>query len=184
MKSCAVTGHRPTRFKFKYKEDYTLCKKIKKAMREQFMRLYDEDGVRRVYVGGSLGVDLWAGEIVLRLKEMPGYEEIELAVVLPFPAHEQKWDERSQKRLEFLIRHSVECLIIGERDCRDSYVKRNCYMVDQAEYLLAIYDNDRGRHADPIQAVKYAENLGRKIILIHPDTAIVSEINRNNKSSF
>ena len=28
--TCAITGHRPSRFKFKYAEDYSLCKKIKK----------------------------------------------------------------------------------------------------------------------------------------------------------
>ena len=60
--ACAVTGHRPSRFKFKYSEDYSLCKKIKRAMLEQFKRLYDEQGVRRYYVGGALGVDMWAGE--------------------------------------------------------------------------------------------------------------------------
>ncbi len=24
--ACAITGHRPTRFRFKYNEDYSLCK--------------------------------------------------------------------------------------------------------------------------------------------------------------
>lgn len=82
--ACAVTGHRPSRFKFKYSEDYSLCKKIKRAMLEQFKRLYDEQGVRQYYVGGALGVDMWAGELILRLKEQPGYGDIELVVVLPF----------------------------------------------------------------------------------------------------
>ena len=92
--ACAVTGHRPSRFKFKYSEDYSLCKKIKRAMLEQFKRLYDEHGVRRYYVGGALGVDMWAGELILRLKEQPGYGDIELVVVLPFEGHDSKWDER------------------------------------------------------------------------------------------
>ena len=39
---CAITGHRPSRFKFKYSEDYTLCKKIKANMLEVFRKLYDE----------------------------------------------------------------------------------------------------------------------------------------------
>ena len=86
--ACAVTGHRPSRFKFKYSEDYSLCKKIKRAMLEQFKRLYDEQGVRRYYVGGALGVDMWAGELILRLKEQPGYGDIELVVVLPFEGHD------------------------------------------------------------------------------------------------
>ena len=70
--SCAVTGHRPSRFKFKYAEDYSLCKKIKKTMREVFQKLHDEESVRRFYVGGALGVDMWAAEEILRLKEQPG----------------------------------------------------------------------------------------------------------------
>lgn len=108
--ACAVTGHRPSRFKFKYSEDYSLCKKIKRAMFEQFKRLYDEQGVRRYYVGGALGVDMWAGELILRLKEQPGYGDIELVVVLPFEGHDAKWDERSKRRMDFLLRMCSECV--------------------------------------------------------------------------
>lgn len=173
-KACAVTGHRPTRFKFKYQEEYSLCKKIKKGIMEQLRWLHDERDVRRIYIGGTLGVDLWTGEIALRLKETPGYEEIELAIVLPFPGHDAKWDDRSRKRLQFLIQHSAECFTIGEQNCQDSYIKRNRYMVNHADYLLAIYDNDRNTPSDPIQAVRYAEKKKKEIILIHPDTAQVS----------
>lgn len=73
-KSCAVTGPKPTRFKFGYKEDYSLCKKIKKAMLEQFKRLYHEKGVRRFYIGGAMGVHIWAGELVLQLRGQPSPE--------------------------------------------------------------------------------------------------------------
>ena len=60
-------------------------------MHDQFIVLY-EKGVRRFLVGGSLGVDQWAGEIILRLKEQPEYSDIELVVVLPFPGHDTQWD--------------------------------------------------------------------------------------------
>ena len=52
--ACTIIGHKPTRFKFKYKESYSLCKKIKNAMTEQF-KLLHAMGVRRFYVSG-----LWA----------------------------------------------------------------------------------------------------------------------------
>ena len=45
MKACTVAGPKPTRFKFGYKEDNSLCKKIKKAMLRQFRRLYSRKGV-------------------------------------------------------------------------------------------------------------------------------------------
>ena len=60
MESCAVAGPKPTRFKFGYKEDNSLCRKIKKAMLQQFRRLYRKKGVQRFYIGGAIGVNLWA----------------------------------------------------------------------------------------------------------------------------
>ncbi len=56
MKSCAITGHRPVRFKWKYKENDPRCKRLKRKIQEQLIQLY-EQGVRRFYVGGALGVD-------------------------------------------------------------------------------------------------------------------------------
>jgi uncharacterized phage-like protein YoqJ len=54
--TCAITGHRPTRFKFKYNENNNGCKRLKKRLRDQFIDLYGQ-GVRRFYLGGALGVD-------------------------------------------------------------------------------------------------------------------------------
>lgn len=171
--ACAVTGHRPSRFKFKYSEDYSLCKKIKRAMFEQFKKLYDEQGVRRYYVGGALGVDMWAGELILRLKEQPGYGDIELVVVLPFEGHDAKWDERSKRRMNFLLRMCSDCVIVGKEDCRESYIKRNCYMMDRANILVAVYDNDRSIRSGVGMAVNYAKKKELDIIYIHPDTVSV-----------
>ncbi len=67
MKTCAITGHRPTRFRFKYNESYAGCKRLKKRLRGQFTLLYGQ-GVRRFLVGGALGVDMWSREILLELK--------------------------------------------------------------------------------------------------------------------
>lgn len=44
-----LLAHRPTRFKFKYNENDSRCKRLKKRLREQFALLYDK-GVRRFYV--------------------------------------------------------------------------------------------------------------------------------------
>ena len=39
MYACAITGHRPNRFKFKYNEDDSRCKRLKKCLKEQFIEL-------------------------------------------------------------------------------------------------------------------------------------------------
>lgn len=137
------------------------------------MALYRQ-GVRRFYVGGCLGVDQWAGEILLRLKEQPNFSEIELVVVAPFPNHDKNWDEKSRGRLRFLISHSAEHLIIGQDDRRESFVARNQYMLDHADVLLAVYDNDRTVRNGVGQVVVSAEKRGLPVIFIHPDKGIIS----------
>ena len=71
--------------------------------------------------------------------------------------------------MDFLRRHSESCIIMGQQDCRESYLRRNCYMVDHAEYLIAVSDNAGG--LGPLRIVAYAKKKKRKIIFIHPDTA-------------
>ena len=176
MESCAVAGPKPTRFKFGYKEDNSLCRKIKKAMLRQFRRLYRKRGVRRFYIGGAIGVNLWAGELLLKLKEEPGYEDLELAVILPFPGHDAKWDVRSRKRLEYLVRHSVEHLTAGTEDCRESYISQNRYLVDHAQCLVAVGEEHREQETESFQVTTYAREKGLEIIYIHPDTAEVTDV--------
>ena len=176
MESCAVAGPKPTRFKFGYKEDNSLCRKIKKAMLRQFRRLYRKRGVRRFYIGGAIGVNLWAGELLLKLKEEPGYEDLELVVVLPFPGHDAKWDVRSRKRLEYLVRHSVEHLTTGTEDCRESYISQNRYLVDHAQYLVAVSEEHRAQETGSFQVTAYAREKGLEIIYINPDTVEVTDV--------
>lgn len=99
---------------------------------------------------------MWAAEQILRLKEQPGYEDIELVVALPFVGHDAKWDQRSKRRMEFILQHCSKKEVIGNEDCRESYVKRNCYMVDQANYLVAVYDDVRNLRSGTMQCVRYA----------------------------
>lgn len=40
--ACAITGHRPSRFCFRYDENHPLCKRIKERLLEQFRMLHDE----------------------------------------------------------------------------------------------------------------------------------------------
>lgn len=82
--SCAVIGQHPTRFKFKYNEYMTSCKRIKKRMRAVFVSLYQR-GVRCFFVGGALGVDMWAGEILLDMQRPGRISGIGCCDGLPLP---------------------------------------------------------------------------------------------------
>ena len=47
-------------------------------------------------------------------------------------------------------------------------------MVDHADCLLAVYDNNCSIRSGTGMTVNYAKKKGASIILIHPDAAIVS----------
>ena len=144
-------------------------------MQEQFTLLY-EQGVRRFFIGGALGVDMWAGEILLQMQAQPEFDGIELIIALPFEGHDAKWDARSKNRLQFLMDHSTETVVVGKAAEPPAvcYKRRNYYMVDRANYLLAVYDNDRSIRSGTGMTVNYAHKKEVTIIYIHPDTGTVS----------
>ena len=170
---CAITGHRPTRFK--YNENNNGCRRLKRRLKDQLVSLY-EQGVRRFYIGGALGVDMWSGELLLELKEQPEYSEIELVLALPYSGHDAGWDKRSRYRLSVLRQHSAEVLVVGstENPPAVNYKLRNQYMVDHADCLLAVYDNERNLRSGTMQTVNYARKKKLPITLIHPDSAAIS----------
>lgn len=172
-RSCAIIGQRPTRFKFGYKEKNAGCKRLKKRLRDQFSSLYGQ-GVRKFYTGGCIGVDQWAGEILLQLKEQPGFSDIELAIIEPFPGHDAQWDEWHRSRQRFLLSHCTEHITAGTTPQRQCFITRNRYMIDHADVLVAVYDNDRTVHSGTGQTVLYAERQERPVVFIHPDTGIIS----------
>ncbi len=110
------------------------------------------------------------------MKEQPEYEDIELVVALPFEGHDAEWDSQSRSRLQFLITHSTETVVIGTKAESPAacYKKRNYYMVDNADCLLAVYDNARAIRSGTGMTVNYAKSRSLPITLIHPDTGAVS----------
>lgn len=99
-------------------------------------------------------------------------------MILPFPGHDAKWDVRSGKRLEYLIQHSTEHLTASTEDCQESYISQNRYLVDHAQYLVAVSEEHREQETGSFQVTAYAREKGLEIIYIHPDTAEATDVPR------
>jgi len=179
-KACAIVGCRPTRFKWKYNENNNGCKRLKRRVKAQLIILY-EQGVRRFYLGGYLGLDLWAGELLLELKEQPEYGDIELVLALPYAGHDADWDKRSRYRLSVLRQRSAEVVVVGttENPPAINYKLRNQYMVDHADFLLVVDDDDQEQSSGTARTLNYARKKKLPITLIHPDSAAVTYENQS-----
>ncbi len=165
--SCAFTGHRPTRFVFKYDETHAACIELKQTITKQIERLYNR-GIRKFYTGCALGVDMWAGEAVLSLKKQ--YRDMELYCAVPFKGQEASWTPEQQKRYHKLLKESKDIIILQEAYTKECYFERNRFLVDHADVLLAVYDGEANKRSGTGYTVNYAKKSGKPILLINPDT--------------
>ena len=101
-------------------------------------------------------MDMWAGEQLLTLRAQTGYEDIKIIVVVPFIGYDSKWPDQSKHRLKKLIQNSNDSIVISHSADVSSYKKRNYYMVDHAEYLIGVFDNQKKLRSGTAQTVNYA----------------------------
>ena len=96
---CAFTGYRPQKMPFGYDESDPRCVEFKEKLRETIEGLIAE-GYAHFLSGGAQGMDQFAAEIVVELKEK--YPWIKLEMVSPFDGQAAKWPVSSRLRLAYL----------------------------------------------------------------------------------
>ena len=102
--------------------------------------------------------------------EMCIRDSIKIVVVVPFIGYDSKWPDQSRHRLKKLIQNANDSIVISHSADVSSYKTRNYYMVDHAEYLIGVFDNQKKLRSGTAQTVNYALHQGKVITLIHPDT--------------
>ena len=170
MKTCAFTGHRPQNLPFGFNEEDERCIDLKKTLREQIINLIENEGVTHFISGMAIGVDMYAAEIVLGLKA--SYPGITLESAIPCESQAAKWSEALRDRyFDIASKCDKETLIQTHYppDCMD---KRNRYMVDQADVLIAVWD---GSPSGTGKTVRYAHQQGKSVTVIDPVSLDVSQ---------
>lgn len=132
-------------------------------MRDQIVALIENEGVTHFITGMALGVDMYAAEIVLDLKSK--YPRITLESAIPCKTQAIKWSVASRERYyNIAAKCDKETMLQREytSDCMD---KRNRYMVDHADYILAVWN---GCPSGTGNTVRYAHQKSKTIIVINP----------------
>ena len=89
------------------------------------------------------------------------------------------WHEITEHEAVFSMEEAISVdLPYPQCDAKNLFIrddkKRNYYMVDHADFLLAVYDNNRKLRSGTGQTVNYALKQNLRIIFLHPDTAEIS----------
>jgi len=162
-KCCAFTGHRPKKFSWGYDEADTRCIALKQALFEQITKLVDV-GYTDFFSGMAEGTDAWAALAVLDLKKE--HPTLKLHCVLPCEGQADQWSASARERYVSILEQADDVVYVSREYREGCMLKRNRYLVDHAACLLAVYNGEwRGGTA---MTVRYAQKLGRKIIVLIP----------------
>ena len=141
---CCFTGHRPQNIK--------RSPEAIKADLEKSIRAAISDGFTTFITGMASGVDIWAGEIVVRLKARnPG---IKLIAAVPFVGSEDFWPETWKARYRNLLGHADFVKYICSEYREDAYQQRNQWMVDKSSKVIAVFN---GKPSGTMYTIQYAK---------------------------
>lgn len=149
--TCSFTGHRNIR----KEEESTIRAKI----REQVLLLMRQ-GISVFMVGGAVGFDMLAAEVLLDLREQER-KELRLISVLPYLEWREGWSEEDKDREDRILERSDEIIVIDGKIIRRTYLDRDRKMVDQSSVCIAYCTRRNGGTA---YTVRYALRNGLPVI--------------------
>ena len=144
---CCFTGHRPEKLNAPEEE-------IRRWLEDQIDQAVD-DGYTTFITGCAMGVDIWAGEIILKKKqENPA---LSLIAAIPWPGFTLYWNREWRNRCQNLIRRADLAVNVCDHYHPGVYQQRNEWMIDRSSRLIAYYNGTAGGTQNTIA---YAERKG------------------------
>lgn len=143
---------------------------IKKALENRFRALLDE-GLEWVILSGQLGVETWAAEVVLEMKEE--FPELKYAVLTPFLDQEKKWNETKQENYRMLIEQADfhRSLTSKPYEAPWQFIEKNKFFLRNSDGILIVYDEETDGSPKFIkkEAERYAEASDYQVLMISGD---------------
>lgn len=136
-KNCCCTGHRPKGFPFKYGIDKQKHTVYLQTLEEKIELAITEYGITNFISGMALGVDMDFAETILKLRNK---YPITLECAIPCPNQTLKWNDKDKLRYDSILKRADETNFISERYTPESMLKRNRYMVDKSELVIAVFN--------------------------------------------
>ena len=161
-KRCAFTGYRPQKMIFGFDESDPRCVEFKARLHSTIEDMIGQ-GYAHFISGGAMGMDMFAAEAVMDLKEK--YPWIILEMVSPFDGQADNWEPEYQERHARLFAEADIVTAICHKYTKACMFIRNRYLVDNADLLLAAYDGQPGGTA---MTVAYAHDLDIPVQYIMP----------------
>lgn len=170
-KTCCFTGIRPQNLPYGFHEECPGCIRLKELLTEEIEKLIAYQNVTHFISGMARGVDQWAAEAVLELKE--SYPQITLEIALPCETQAARWSVEQRERYFIIASRCDKDTLLQTEYTKGCMQRRNRYMVDSSQFVLAVWS---GKPSGTGSTVRYAQQLGRQIVCINPETLQTSKL--------
>ncbi len=161
MKTCCCTGHRPKGFPFKYVTDKQKHNAYLQMLEQKIELAITEYGITNFISGMALGVDMDFAETVLNLRNK---YPVTLECAIPCPDQTLKWNDKDKLRYDGILKRADSVNLISERYTPECMLKRNRYMVDKSELVIAVFNGIQ--KGGTWYTIKYAKSKNKIIELI------------------
>jgi len=157
--TCSFTGHRSAKLPWRYDESDPRCADLKQRIYDTAEAVYFA-GFHHFICGMAEGCDLYFCQAVLKLRAE--HPDVTLEAAVPFEAQADKWPRAEQERYRRLLIECDRVTLLQEEYSPGCMMKRNRYMVDHSQLIIACYDGQTG---GTLNTLRYA--LEKNVQILH-----------------
>lgn len=186
MITVCFTGHRPSKlggYDWNDKFNVKIRDNIKEVL-ETLLKHYPNEQFHFIF-GGALGFDQFATQVALELKNEYKNRKITLEIAVPFKNQPNKWFNKEDiKRYNNQLKLTDKVTYVDKLEKYKipgfkeglyhpvKMQKRNEYMVDNSNIIIAYWDSSKSGTGN---CIRYAKKKNRKVINIY------DKINNKNR---
>ena len=161
LHTACFTGHRPHNLGLT--EGSPGFNRLWEDLEYTILELVSFKGITTFISGMALGVDMYAAQIVLKIKERN--RDVKLICALPCSTQSDRWSELNQYGYKKILRSADKVICLQDFYTVRCMQRRNEFMVDNSSLLIAVWNGEPGGTAN---TVRYAQKTEKQIIRLDP----------------
>ena len=140
VKVLAITGYKPHELGI-FNDQHPGLQVIKHSLKTRLLTFIDE-GTEWFVTSGQPGVELWASELILELRE--NYPEIKLCILTPFLEQEARWPDHAKEHYQGILLEAdfVESITKRPYENPTQLKLKNDFIIQKSDGLLVVYDEE------------------------------------------